>query len=79
MAVVRSALRGEIDASNLYITRTELHELLAQAFAAAGEVDSAAAHYRAVADAWARADPTLHARRAVAVEWLGRRSPTVSR
>ena len=45
---LQSSLRGEIDASNLYITRTDLHELLAEAFDRAGERDSAAAHHRAV-------------------------------
>ena len=36
VATLQSSLRGEIDASNLYITRTDLHERLAQAFDAAG-------------------------------------------
>ena len=48
---IRLALRAEIDAANLYVTRTELHELLARAFDAAGERDSAAVHYRAVVNA----------------------------
>jgi tetratricopeptide (TPR) repeat protein len=69
---LQSSLRGEIDASNLYITRTDLHELLAQAFDAAGQRDSAAAHYRAVVSAWKRADPMYHPRRARAAEWLTR-------
>ena len=64
--------RGEIDASNLYITRTDLHELLAQAFDAAGHRDSAAAHYKAVLTAWRRADPVYQGRRARAAEWLSR-------
>ena len=38
---LQSSLRGEIDASNLYITRTDLHELLAEAFDRAGQRDSA--------------------------------------
>jgi tetratricopeptide (TPR) repeat protein len=70
VAAVQPALRGEIDAANLYITRTELHELLAQAFVAAGVRDSAAVHYRAVTKAWARADPAFHTRRAAAQRWL---------
>ena len=69
---LQASLRGEIDASNLYITRTDLHELLAQAFDAAGQRDSAAAHYRAVVNAWRRADPAYHGRRARAAEWLAR-------
>ena len=72
VSVVQPALRGEIDAGNLYITRTELHELLAQAFDKASEPDSAATHYRAVVRAWANADPPFQARREVARRWLGR-------
>ncbi|HUQ80649.1 MAG TPA: BTAD domain-containing putative transcriptional regulator [Gemmatimonadaceae bacterium] len=72
VAVVAPALRGEIDSSNLYVTRTELHELLAQAFDRAGMPDSAAKHYRAVASAWANADPEFHARRDAARAWLAR-------
>jgi Flp pilus assembly protein TadD len=63
VSVVRSALHGDIDGSNLYITRTELHELLAQAFDRSGMRDSAAVHYRAVVRAWEHADPTYQARR----------------
>jgi tetratricopeptide (TPR) repeat protein len=72
VAVVAPALRGEIDASNLYVTRTELHELLAQAFDGVGESDSAAVHYRVVARAWANADDAFHARRDAARGWLAR-------
>jgi tetratricopeptide (TPR) repeat protein len=74
VTALQPALRGEIDASNLYITRTELHELLADAFERAGQRDSAAVHYRAVVKAWQRADPEFHARReraAAAVNRLG--------
>jgi DNA-binding SARP family transcriptional activator/tetratricopeptide (TPR) repeat protein/TolB-like protein len=70
VAVLQPALRGEIDASNLYVTRTDLHELLAQSFAAANQPDSAAAHYRAVVEAWRNADPPFQTRRARAEEWL---------
>ena len=66
VAVLQPALRGSIESSNLYVTRTELHELLAQAWDAANRRDSAAANYRVVANAWKRADPTLQARRAQA-------------
>jgi predicted Zn-dependent protease len=72
VATLQSSLRGEIDASNLYITRTDLHELLAQAFDAEGQRDSAAVHYRAVVSAWRKADPLYHARRAKAQDWLGK-------
>lgn len=62
VAVLQPALRGGIDASNLYLNRTELHELLAQAWDAAGARDSAAAHYAYVAKTWAGADPSLQPR-----------------
>ncbi len=62
--VLQPALRGSIESSNLYVTHTELHELLAQAWDAANGRDSARAHYRFVASAWKRADPMLQARRA---------------
>jgi tetratricopeptide (TPR) repeat protein len=42
--VLRPALRGSIEASNLYVTHTELHALLARAFDAIGAPDSAAVH-----------------------------------
>jgi len=74
VTTLQSALSGEIDSSNLYITRTELHELLAQAFDAAKSRDSAAYHYRAVARAWSRADPMFVPRRSAATEWLARNS-----
>ena len=65
-AVIRSALRGRFDESSLHLTRIELHEIAAQAFDAAGERDSAAAHYAIVARAWRSADPSLAARYAAA-------------
>jgi hypothetical protein len=68
--VVRSALHGGIDGSNLYVTRTELHELLAQAFDRIGNNDSTAFHYRAVVNAWRRADPRYRPRLEVARAWL---------
>ena len=72
VSVLAPALRGEVDASNLYVTRTELHELLAQAYDRASQPDSAARHYRTVVRAWANADPMFHARRAAARAWLAR-------
>jgi hypothetical protein len=62
VATLQSALRGHSDGSNLYANRTELHEALADAWAAAGGADSARAHYRLVADAWANGDPPFRAR-----------------
>jgi tetratricopeptide (TPR) repeat protein len=60
---LQTALRGDIESSNLYVSRTELHELLAQTFDALGQRDSAAVHYQRVVDAWRAADPALTARR----------------
>ena len=70
LAPLQAALHGGIDGSTLYITRTELHELLAQAFAAAGRNDSAAAHFREVVRAWEKGDPPFQVRRAAAQQWL---------
>lgn len=66
VAILQPALRGALDASNLYITRTELHELLAKAWEAAGNADSARAHWRAVERSWRGADPQFRARYEVA-------------
>jgi hypothetical protein len=46
----------------MYLTRTETHELLAKAFDAIGQRDSAAAHYAIVERAWRHADASLAAR-----------------
>ncbi|MGQ0702017.1 MAG: BTAD domain-containing putative transcriptional regulator [Gemmatimonadales bacterium] len=72
VGILQPALRGGIEASNLYITRTELHELLAQAWDRVGLPDSAAVHYRAVVRAWDRADPPFQPRVAAAQAWLAR-------
>ena len=60
--VIQSALRGSVDGSNFYVTRSELHEVLAQAFEAANAPDSAAAHYALVASAWSNADAPIRVR-----------------
>jgi tetratricopeptide (TPR) repeat protein len=75
IAAVQPALRGSLEASNLYVSRTELHELLAQAWDAANGRDSAVAHYRVVAESWKGADPVLQPRRARAEERLSALSP----
>jgi DNA-binding SARP family transcriptional activator len=67
---VQAALRGALDAGNLYATRTGEHELLARAFASAGEVDSARAHYAWVVHAWAHAEPQFQPRRDAALRYL---------
>ena len=63
--VLQPSLRGSLQSSNFYVTRTELHELLAKAWDASrapAARDSATAHWRAVAHAWSRADALFKAR-----------------
>ena len=60
--LLRAALHGGLEASNLYITHTEVHEALGHAFEALGQRDSAAAEYRWVAAAWRDADPPFRDR-----------------
>jgi hypothetical protein len=72
--VIRAPLHGGLDGPNLYLTRTETHEVLARAFEAAGRRDSALVHFRIVANAWKHADPLLkpryeYARSRVAGNW----------
>jgi hypothetical protein len=62
IAVLRPAIRGGVDGSNTYTSRTELHEALAEAFEQAGQRDSATAHWKAVECAWRRADPQFRDR-----------------
>jgi DNA-binding SARP family transcriptional activator/tetratricopeptide (TPR) repeat protein len=62
IAVLQPALRGGVDGGNTYVTHTELHEALAHAFYAAGQRDSARAHYATVERAWRAADPNFAAR-----------------
>jgi tetratricopeptide (TPR) repeat protein len=76
IAALQPAFRGSLEAANLYITRTELHELLAQAFDSAGERDSALVHWRAVESAWRNADPDFRARWEVARRHLQGTGPT---
>jgi serine/threonine protein kinase/tetratricopeptide (TPR) repeat protein len=77
--VLQPALHS-IEGAGLYVTRTELEELLARAWDAAGSRDSALVHYRAVITTWQRADPALRERvqhvrtRVAALENLPRRS-----
>jgi DNA-binding SARP family transcriptional activator len=78
LPVARAALHGGLDGSNLYLTRTDVHEVLAQAFDQLRNRDSAAVHYRAVVKAWEHADPLYHARRDRARAWLARNTSTPS-
>jgi tetratricopeptide (TPR) repeat protein len=54
-----------------YLTHTELHETLAQAWLAAGNRDSARAHLQAVDRAWQNADPPVKAKLAALHQRLG--------
>ena len=67
---LEAVLRGGIEASNYYFTQTDAHDLLARAFARAGERDSALVHYAWVRRAWATAEPEFAARRAAADRYL---------
>ena len=70
IAVLQPALRGKLDASNMYVTHTEIRELLGQAWDSAGRADSASVHYAWVARAWEHGDPA-YAKRAVAARERG--------
>jgi DNA-binding SARP family transcriptional activator/TolB-like protein len=61
--VLQPVLRAGLDASNLYLTRTDVRALLGRAFEAAGQPDSAAVQYRRVIAAWAHADTPVAKRR----------------
>ncbi len=57
-----------LETTNLHVSLTEIHELLAEAWDAAGVPDSAAVHWARVARDWERADPELQPRRLRAAE-----------
>src|SRR2546425_22921 len=78
IAVLQPAFRGPLDASNLYVTHTELHEMLARAFDAAGERDSATTHYRWVVAAWRNADAEFQPRRELAQRRLAQLDPRLA-
>jgi predicted Zn-dependent protease len=79
ISALQPALRSDLEASALYLTHTELHELSAQhAFDRAGVTDSAAVHYRAVVRAWHRADQEFVLRRDAAQRWLAQHKPLVA-
>jgi len=62
--VLRPLERGWfMESTNLHNTLTEVHEMLGQAWEAAGEPDSAAVHWRRVASDWVYADAPLRPRR----------------
>ena len=64
VALLQSALRGPIESSNFYVTRTELHELLANTFVSLGATDSAIAHFDVVARSWQYGEEPFRARAA---------------
>jgi DNA-binding SARP family transcriptional activator len=76
VAVLQPVMRGKLDASNFYVTQTEVHEMLAQAWDAAGRPDSASMHYARVARAWEHGDPAYAKRAAEARRHV---SPTITR
>lgn len=71
---LQAALRGGLEASNYYLTQTDVHELLARCFAAAGLPDSARVHAAWVVRVWAHAEPEFAARR-LAMERLADAGP----
>ena len=64
VAILQPAFRGSLQGSNSYVTLSELHEAIGDAFDAMGQADSAAVHYGYVVRAWAHADESFRARRA---------------
>jgi len=67
VTVLQPALRGSLEASNTYVSRTDIHEALGEAWAAVGGPaarDSSRAHYALVVRAWQRADPSFAERKA---------------
>jgi DNA-binding SARP family transcriptional activator len=71
IGVLRPALSGSIQGSNLYVTQTEIHEMLAKAFERSGAPDSAAVHYRRVAVAWRDSDARFRERAQTALSKSG--------
>lgn len=62
VAMLRAAFRGPLQASNLYVTHTELHETLGQALEMAGQLDSAMVHHCWAERARLTADPPFRSR-----------------
>ena len=59
VAILEPALRGSLEASNLYVTYPEVRLLLAEAYAGAGRRDRANRELDWVRRAWVRADPAV--------------------
>ncbi|HEX6314500.1 MAG TPA: hypothetical protein VFZ73_06550, partial [Gemmatimonadaceae bacterium] len=65
VAVLQPVLRGGLEGSSFFLTRTEVHDMLARSWEAvtgASARDSAVAHYRRVVEAWSSGDETFAAR-----------------
>ena len=62
IAVLESALRGSLEAANLYVTHSEIRLLLAEAYARASQRDRATRELDWVRRAWSSADPALRLR-----------------
>ena len=67
IAILEPALRGPLEASNLYVTYPEIRLLLAQAYAGNGERDRANRELDWVRRAWVRADAFVKPQLDVAV------------
>jgi tRNA A-37 threonylcarbamoyl transferase component Bud32/tetratricopeptide (TPR) repeat protein len=61
--VLHPVLRGPVEVGNFYLSRTEIHALLGEAFEADRRRDSATVYYRRVLSAWRNADPEFRPRR----------------
>lgn len=71
LPILRAALHTDMmSGSTLYVTQTELHEALGQAFAMLNQPDSARVHYDFVARAWGHSDPVLRLRLDTAKTYL---------
>ena len=68
VTVVQTLFHGYRGGGGLYTTQTELHAALASAWEAAGNADSARAHWARVVEGWKNADPVLAPRVAAARE-----------
>jgi tetratricopeptide (TPR) repeat protein/TolB-like protein len=62
VSVLEPALRSPLEASNLYVSRTELRATLGTAHDAAGNRQRAIEEYGSAAASWSAADPPLRAR-----------------
>jgi lipopolysaccharide biosynthesis regulator YciM len=71
VTILRPILDADfLSGSTFYVTATEVHEALGQAFTALDRPDSARAHYAFVARAWEHADPQFQSRLAAARAYL---------